>query len=322
MPEPQVFSVVDLDTARLPGHRARLADAAPLKLDCGAELGPVTVAYQTYGRLNAQRTNAILVCHALTGDQFAAGSHPVTGKSGWWELTIGPGLPLDTERYFVICANVLGGCMGTTGPVDRNVGDRRAVRAQLPGDHHRRHGPAAGAAARPSRHRAAVLRDRRLDGRDAGAGVGVELSRAGVQRGADRGLGAPFGAEHRLPRGRPPGDHGRSRLAGRQLPEHRPAPDPRPVGRAHGGAHHLSQRGRAAPQVRPRAAGPRTPVLRLRCRLPGRELSAPPGHQLRRPVRCQLLPLHHAGDGLFRPRGQPRRRARQRLPPAPARAFA
>ena len=121
MPEPKIFSVVDLDTARLPGHRARLADRAPLKLDCGAELGPVNVAYQTYGRLDAQRSNAILVCHALTGDQFAAGSHPVTGKSGWWELTIGPGLPLDTERYFVICANVLGGCMGTTGPVDRNV---------------------------------------------------------------------------------------------------------------------------------------------------------------------------------------------------------
>ena len=121
MPEPKIFSVVDLDTARLPGHRARLADAVPLKLDCGAELGPVNVAYQTYGRLDAKRSNAILVCHALTGDQFAAGSHPVTGKSGWWELTIGPGLPLDTERYFVICANVLGGCMGTTGPVDRNV---------------------------------------------------------------------------------------------------------------------------------------------------------------------------------------------------------
>jgi homoserine O-acetyltransferase len=121
MSEPQVFSVVDLDTARLPGHRAKLADAAALKLDCGAELGPVSVAYQTYGRLDAQRSNAILVCHALTGDQFAAGTHPVTGKSGWWELTIGPGLPLDTERYFVICANVLGGCMGTTGPVDRNL---------------------------------------------------------------------------------------------------------------------------------------------------------------------------------------------------------
>jgi homoserine O-acetyltransferase/O-succinyltransferase len=120
MSEPQLFSVVDLETARLPGHRADLATMTPLELDCGAELGPVRVAYQTYGRLNAERSNAILACHALTGDQYAAGSHPVTGKSGWWQLMIGPGLPLDTERYFVICANVLGGCMGTTGPASTN----------------------------------------------------------------------------------------------------------------------------------------------------------------------------------------------------------
>src|ERR687891_95425 len=120
MSEPRVFPAVDLNPARLPGHRVKLAETAPLKLDCGAELGPVRVAYQTYGRLNAQRSNAILVCHALTGDQFAANTHPVTGKPGWWELTIGSGLPLDTGRYFVVCANVLGGCMGTTGPIDRN----------------------------------------------------------------------------------------------------------------------------------------------------------------------------------------------------------
>jgi homoserine O-acetyltransferase len=88
----------------------------PLKLDGGAELGPFTVAYQTYGTLNADRSNAILACHALTGDQFVAEPHPVTGKPGWWELMVGPGKPLDTNRYFIICANVLGGCMGTVGP--------------------------------------------------------------------------------------------------------------------------------------------------------------------------------------------------------------
>jgi homoserine O-acetyltransferase/O-succinyltransferase len=120
MPEPRNLSLVDLDTARLPDPRVRLVATTPLQLDCGAELGPVEVAYQTYGVLNAACSNAILVCHALTGDQYAAGSHPVTGKSGWWQLMIGPGLPLDTERYFVICMNVLGGCMGTTGPVHRN----------------------------------------------------------------------------------------------------------------------------------------------------------------------------------------------------------
>ena len=102
--------------AELPGHHVVLGTPNKLKLDCGIELGPFTVAYQTYGTLNAERSNVILVCHALTGDQYCAGIHPVTGKPGWWELMIGPGRVLDTERYFVICANVLGGCMGTTGP--------------------------------------------------------------------------------------------------------------------------------------------------------------------------------------------------------------
>jgi homoserine O-acetyltransferase len=115
-----LLSVVDLDPARLPGRRIQLATRAPLRLDCGAELGPINVAYQTYGQLNAARSNAILACHALTGDQFAAETHPVTGKDGWWQLMIGPGRPLDTDRYFVICANVLGGCMGTTGPIELN----------------------------------------------------------------------------------------------------------------------------------------------------------------------------------------------------------
>ncbi len=87
-----------------------------MTLDCGARLERVTVAYRTYGALNAARSNAILVCHALTGDQYVADRHPVTGKGGWWDMMVGPGLPVDTDRYFVICANVLGGCMGSTGP--------------------------------------------------------------------------------------------------------------------------------------------------------------------------------------------------------------
>ena len=76
----------------------------------------MTVAYQTYGRLNADRTNAVLLCHALTGDQHVANIHPVTGKPGWWDVLVGPGKPIDTDRYFVICSNVVGGCLGTTGP--------------------------------------------------------------------------------------------------------------------------------------------------------------------------------------------------------------
>jgi homoserine O-acetyltransferase/O-succinyltransferase len=88
----------------------------PLELDSGARLAPLTVAYQTYGTLNAEKSNAILVCHALTGDQHVANTHPVTGKGGWWDLMVGSGKPIDTDRYFVICPNVVGGCMGTTGP--------------------------------------------------------------------------------------------------------------------------------------------------------------------------------------------------------------
>ncbi|HSD35069.1 MAG TPA: homoserine O-acetyltransferase [Alphaproteobacteria bacterium] len=106
--------------ASLPGHRVEFGREAPLVLDSGAELGPFTIAYQTYGRLDAERANAILVCHALTGDQFVAETHPVTGKPGWWETMVGPGKPIDTDRFFVICVNVLGACMGTTGPRDPN----------------------------------------------------------------------------------------------------------------------------------------------------------------------------------------------------------
>jgi homoserine O-acetyltransferase len=99
---------------------ARFAPDDPLPLDAGPSLAPLTVAYQTYGELNAERSNAVLVCHALTGDQHVANRHPVTGKPGWWEIMIGPGKPIDTDRYFVICSNVLGGCMGTTGPATTN----------------------------------------------------------------------------------------------------------------------------------------------------------------------------------------------------------
>jgi len=104
------------EAAERPGHR--LVVPEPLVLDSGASLGPYTIAYQTYGTLNAERSNAILVCHALTGDQYVAETHPITGKPGWWSTLVGPGKVLDTERYFLICTNVLGGCMGSSGPME------------------------------------------------------------------------------------------------------------------------------------------------------------------------------------------------------------
>jgi len=91
-----------------------------LSLDSGITLSPVDVAYETYGQLNASRTNAILVLHAFSGDAHAAGISPETGKPGWWDNMIGPGKGFDTNKYFVICSNVLGGCRGTTGPSSIN----------------------------------------------------------------------------------------------------------------------------------------------------------------------------------------------------------
>ena len=99
-----------------------------LPLDGGSVLPDVQVAYDTYGTLNAARTNAVLVCHPLTADQFAARPHPVTGKPGWWHRLIGPGRVIDTDRMFVICPNVLGGCMGTAGPASEGPDGRYGLR--------------------------------------------------------------------------------------------------------------------------------------------------------------------------------------------------
>ncbi|MBX3436094.1 MAG: homoserine O-acetyltransferase [Planctomycetaceae bacterium] len=116
-------SIVDV---KEPGMVARksvtlFSEESPLTLASGKTLGPISVAYQTYGALSPRRDNAVYVCHALTGDAHVAGRHhPQDRKPGWWDGFIGPGKAIDTDRYFVICANVLGGCQGTTGPRDRN----------------------------------------------------------------------------------------------------------------------------------------------------------------------------------------------------------
>ncbi|WP_428534709.1 homoserine O-acetyltransferase MetX [Rhodopila sp.] len=99
-----------------------------IMLECGTTLRHHTIAYRTYGTLNAARSNAVLVCHALTLDQYVAEEHPITGKPGWWDSVVGPGRPLDTNRLFVICPNVLGGCMGSTGPLSyRELADGTAA---------------------------------------------------------------------------------------------------------------------------------------------------------------------------------------------------
>ncbi|WP_374139019.1 homoserine O-acetyltransferase [Sphingomonas sp.] len=92
----------------------------PLRLDGGNLLSPVDIAYETYGTLDADGGNAVLICHALTGDQHVASDHPITGKPGWWTRMVGEGKPIDPARHFVICANVLGSCMGSSGPASIN----------------------------------------------------------------------------------------------------------------------------------------------------------------------------------------------------------
>ena len=92
----------------------------PIKLDCGVTLDKFDIAYETFGELDESKSNAILIFHALSGDQFVTGTNKVTGRGGWWNSVVGPNLPIDTEKYFIICANVIGGCMGSSGPKEIN----------------------------------------------------------------------------------------------------------------------------------------------------------------------------------------------------------
>lgn len=102
------------------GEICTLAEHAPFVLECGESVSAFPMAYQTYGKLNTLRNNAILICHALSGDQYVCGEHPVTGKPGWWDRMVGSGKPIDTDRFFVICSNVIGSCMGSFGPKEIN----------------------------------------------------------------------------------------------------------------------------------------------------------------------------------------------------------
>ena len=114
-------------------QRVRLYTADdPLVLSGGQVIGPVDVAYETYGTLSPARDNAVMICHALTGDAHAAGWYPDAKRPGWWDNLIGPGKPLDTDRFFVVCANLLGGCQGTTGPSSTNPATGEAYGLDFP----------------------------------------------------------------------------------------------------------------------------------------------------------------------------------------------
>jgi homoserine O-acetyltransferase len=118
-----------LDDQRF-GLNRRVTLPGPLMLDGGASLSQIEIAYETYGTLNADGSNAILICHALTGDQYVASVHPRSGKPGWWSRMVGEGKPIDPARHFIVCANVLGSCMGSSGPasIDPVTGAPYAMR--------------------------------------------------------------------------------------------------------------------------------------------------------------------------------------------------
>ncbi len=128
-----VMDAVTLSVSDEPfGLNRKVTLTGPLRLDSGAAFGPVDIAYETYGVLNADRSNAILICHALTGDQFVASTHPMTGKDGWWTRMIGAGKPVDPDRHFIICANVLSGCLGSSGPASLNPDTGQAYGMDFP----------------------------------------------------------------------------------------------------------------------------------------------------------------------------------------------
>jgi len=105
---------------------------SPLTLESGEILSSLTIAYETYGKLNKDKSNALLVCHALSGDAHVAGFHDGEDRSGWWETVIGPGKAFDTDRYFVICSNIIGGCKGSTGPSSINPKTGKPFGASFP----------------------------------------------------------------------------------------------------------------------------------------------------------------------------------------------
>lgn len=124
--QPGSVGLVSTKTVRL------FTTESPLMLELGGSLGPIDVAYETYGSLSPAADNAVFICHALTGDAHAAGFHEGAKRPGWWDNLIGPGRPLDTNRFFVISANLIGGCQGSTGPSSTDPATGKAYGLDFP----------------------------------------------------------------------------------------------------------------------------------------------------------------------------------------------
>ncbi len=283
-----------------PRAKSCICPNEPLKLACDQLLAPISIAYETYGALNADKSNAILICHALTMDQYVASEHPVTKKPGWWEAMVGPGKPIDTDRFFVICPNILGGCMGSTGPasIDPKTGKPYGLNFPV-----------------ITISDMVNAQERLIDH----LGIDQLFCVIGGSMGGMQVLDWASSHTQRVFSAVPIATaawHSSQNIAfhevGRQAvmadPDwcggdyhaHGKVPKQRARGRAHGSTHHVPVGGRAAPQVRPQPAGPRQAHVLVQRRFSGGELPAPPGLHLRRPLRRQQLSLHHARDGLLR----------------------
>ena len=217
-----------------PGRRRFFTFATDRRfaLESGVALTDVTVAYETWGTLAADASNAVLLCHAWTGDSHVAGSGRSgppgarAGGRGW----SGPGRPIDTDRWFVVCPNILGGCQGTTGPASPHPADGKPYGSRFPVITIR---DMVRAQARLADHLGiehVALRHRGLAGRDAGAGVGDHVPAPGALDRADRHVHAGDGAADRLGRDRAAGDRPRSALARWRLLRRRRRETGRPKG--------------------------------------------------------------------------------------------
>ena len=218
--------------------------AEPLRLQSGSVLGNYQLVVETYGELNAARSNAVLVCHALNASHHVAGVYADDPRStGWWDNMVGPGKPLDTNRFFVIGVNNLGSCFGSTGPMSVDPSSGKPYGASFPvvtvEDCAR-----AGARRGCIRHRALRRGDGRQPRRDAGARVEPDVSGARRALHRHRVDAEAVRAEHRVQRGRALGDPVRSRFPRRRLLRARREAEARPARRADDRPHHVPVRRR------------------------------------------------------------------------------
>ena len=287
---------------------------APLELASGARIADYALAVETYGTLNAARSNAVLVCHALNASHHVAGTYADRPNDlGWWDNMVGPGKPVDTDRFFVIGVNNLGSCFGSTGPMSVDPESGRPYGARFPVvtvedwvNAQARLADVLGI------ERFAAVMGGSLGGMQALAWTLQYPQRLAPLRG-HRDHAQAVGAEHRVQRGRAHRDPERSGLPRRRLLRLGRGAEARPARGAHDRPHHLSVGRRHGGEVRPRAARPRArrglPLL-LRRRVRGRELPALPGRQVLRVLRRQHLPADHARARLLRPGARHRRRPR------------